>query len=339
MAKPIKIKNKNGTTSYRIGIYKRIDGKTHRETKTFSTRQLAIDWAKNRETEIEREAVYGGPGSRTIKDIIQAYIDQFGGSYGRSKNYDINRLLNYKLVDLPANKLTPKILINHCIERNTQAKPQTVNNDIIWLRTIIRTMSHVDGFDFDMGIFDRATTVLRAEKLIAKSRERDRRPTRDELWRLSRYFAKKKRSKTPMLHLMWFAIYSARRESEITRLEWADNNDARLTGMVRDAKHPREKTGNHKRFKYTPSGWKIVQKQPRNGPLIFPYNPDTIGELFARACKALDIKDLRFHDLRHEAASRLFEAGYGIERVQLFTLHENWQTLKRYTHLRPEDID
>lgn len=190
-----------------------------------------------------------------------------------------------------------------------------------------------------MGIFDRATTILRAEKLIAKSKERDRRPTRDELWRLSRYFGKKSRSKTPMLHLMWFAIYSARRMSEITRLEWADNNNERKTGMVRDAKHPRDKKGNHRRFKYTASAWKIVQKQAKSGNLIFPYNPETVGELFTRACKVLAIYDLHFHDLRHDAASRLFEAGYGIEQVQLFTLHENWQTLKRYTHLRPEDLD
>jgi integrase len=158
------------------------------------------------------------------------------------------------------------------------------------------------------------------------------------MWRLSRYFARS-RSKLPMLHIMWFALYSARRMSEITRLEWADNNDAKQTGMVRDAKHPRLKTGNHKRFKYSKSAWKIVCKQPKTDGLIFPYNPQTIGALFQRACQVLEIKDLHFHDLRHEATSRLFEAGYSIEQVQLFTLHDSWQTLKRYTHLRPEDVD
>jgi site-specific recombinase XerD len=52
----------------------------------------------------------------------------------------------------------------------------------------------------------------------------------------------------------------------------------------------------------------------------------------------LDIHDLRFHDLRHEATSRLFEAGYSIVEVQQFTLHDSWGTLSRYTHLRPESI-
>jgi len=338
LAKPQKIKNRDGSTSYRIQIQKRIDERTWRESKTFSTRQNAIDWAAKREAEIEREMIHGQPSSRVLADVIRDYQMQFGHGYGRSKNYDIERLLNYDLAQLQVNKLTAKHLINHCVERNQTAKPQTVHNDLIWLRTVLRTMSGLDGFDFDFAVFDRATTVLRAEKLIGKSTKRHRRPTAQELWRLSRYFARS-RSKLPMLQLMWFAVYSARRMSEITRLEWADNNDDRQTGLVRDAKHPKLKTGNHKRFKYSKSAWKIVCKQPKTDGLIFPYNPQTIGALFQRACQVLDIKDLHFHDLRHEATSRLFEAGYSIEQVQLFTLHDSWQTLKRYTHLKPENIN
>jgi site-specific recombinase XerD len=42
--------------------------------------------------------------------------------------------------------------------------------------------------------------------------------------------------------------------------------------------------------------------------------------------------------LRHEATSRLFEKGYSIQEVAQFTLHESWATLRRYTHLHPENI-
>ncbi|MGA2563867.1 MAG: tyrosine-type recombinase/integrase [Steroidobacteraceae bacterium] len=52
----------------------------------------------------------------------------------------------------------------------------------------------------------------------------------------------------------------------------------------------------------------------------------------------LGIKALRFHDLRHEATSRLFERGYQIHEVAQFTLHESWNELKRYTNLRPENM-
>ncbi|WP_370599266.1 tyrosine-type recombinase/integrase [Chromohalobacter israelensis] len=51
------------------------------------------------------------------------------------------------------------------------------------------------------------------------------------------------------------------------------------------------------------------------------------------------MEDLNFHDLRHEATSRLFEAGYEIVEVQQFTLHESWEVLTRYTHFRPETLE
>jgi hypothetical protein len=57
-----------------------------------------------------------------------------------------------------------------------------------------------------------------------------------------------------------------------------------------------------------------------------------------RACQVLRIDDLHFHDLRHEGASRLFEAGFRIEHVALVTGHKDWKMLRRYTHVRPEAL-
>ena len=71
---------------------------------------------------------------------------------------------------------------------------------------------------------------------------------------------------------------------------------------------------------------------------IFPYAHRSAGTAFTRVCKELEIMDLHFHDLRHEATSRLFEAGYAIQEVAQFTLHDSWATLQRYTHLRPEHV-
>jgi integrase len=47
---------------------------------------------------------------------------------------------------------------------------------------------------------------------------------------------------------------------------------------------------------------------------------------------------LRFHDLRHEATSRLFEKGFNPMEVSTITGHKTLQMLKRYTHLRAEDL-
>jgi integrase len=85
------------------------------------------------------------------------------------------------------------------------------------------------------------------------------------------------------------------------------------------------------------SAFKIIQKQPRIGALIFPLNGRTIGANFTRACKLLEIEDLHFHDLRHEATSRCFQAGLTIQQVQLVTLHSSWQTLQRYCNMDAKD--
>ncbi|WP_431688769.1 tyrosine-type recombinase/integrase [Hahella sp. NBU794] len=106
-----------------------------------------------------------------------------------------------------------------------------------------------------------------------------------------------------------------------------------------DHYNPTKKDGNHKKFKYTNEAWEIVQRQPRDSEYIFPYIEGTISSIFTRACRINGIEDLRFHDLRHEATSRLFEAGYSIVEVQQFTLHESWGVLRRYTNLRPENLE
>ena len=52
----------------------------------------------------------------------------------------------------------------------------------------------------------------------------------------------------------------------------------------------------------------------------------------------IDIKDLHFHDLRHEAISRLFEKGLSIPEVALISGHMDVRMLFRYTHLKAEDV-
>lgn len=336
MAKPQKVKNKNGV-SYRIFVNQTINGVVKRESKTFASRQLAIDWAEKREREIEYASVHGEKNQHTIADLIQRYQEQFQHNYGRSKKHDMQRIMKYPIAQLTVDKLTQKAIIAHCIERNKEAKPQTVSNDVIWLRTVIRTMSAVEGYQYDPAPFDSAMVILKSEKLVSKANSRDRLPTFREVVNLCKHFDKRK-GPIPMKDIFLFALFSARRLAEITRLEWADNNDAKQTGMVRDAKHPRNKMGNHQRFKYDFCAWRIAQRQPKTSEYIFPYNPKSVSMAFDIACRVLNIKDLRFHDARHGAVSRLFAKGYSIEEVCLFSLHRSWNTLRIYTNRKPEDL-
>jgi integrase len=54
--------------------------------------------------------------------------------------------------------------------------------------------------------------------------------------------------------------------------------------------------------------------------------------------KTAGIADLRFHDLRHEAVSRLFEKGLNPMEVAAISGHRTLQMLKRYTHLRASEL-
>jgi site-specific recombinase XerD len=59
---------------------------------------------------------------------------------------------------------------------------------------------------------------------------------------------------------------------------------------------------------------------------------------FQRARRRAGVDGLRFHDLRHEGISRLFERGMQIQQVALVSGHRSWSMLKRYTNLKPESL-
>lgn len=79
--------------------------------------------------------------------------------------------------------------------------------------------------------------------------------------------------------------------------------------------------------------WEVLNRQPKSGELIFPYLGKSVSVAFTKTCKLLGIKDLRFHDLRHECASWLFEQKHTIPQVASVTGHKAWTSLERYTHI------
>jgi integrase len=86
--------------------------------------------------------------------------------------------------------------------------------------------------------------------------------------------------------------------------------------------------------------------RPLDTDLIFWGEPGRDGKrrpyefrpAWHRTLREADIKGLRFHDLRHEAVSRLVEAGLGDQEVAAISGHKSMQMLRRYTHLRAEDL-
>lgn len=86
--------------------------------------------------------------------------------------------------------------------------------------------------------------------------------------------------------------------------------------------------------------------RPKDCDLVFFGEPGRDGKrrpyVFSKVWDniktSLGLSDLRFHDLRHEAVSRLVEAGFSDQEVSAISGHKSMQMLKRYTHLRAEDL-
>lgn len=86
--------------------------------------------------------------------------------------------------------------------------------------------------------------------------------------------------------------------------------------------------------------------RPKDCDLVFFGEPGRDGKrrpyVFSKAWgdikTSLGLSELRFHDLRHEAVSRFVEAGFSDQEVSAISGHKSMQMLKRYTHLRAEDL-
>jgi len=330
--------------AFRAQVRVKVRGKVvHAETRSFQKRTAAEAWAKRRVLELEEQTPAEMQAGRlTVSDMIGRYLKEYAdlADFGRTKRAALGGLQRSGLGPVTLAQLTSARLVQHVIDRrNAGAGPATAMNDLIWLGVVAKVARASWALPVDLQAIEDATRHCRAQRLVAKARRRTRRPTADELSRLSDYFLSRDgRAEIPMHDVMWFAVHSSRREAEIASILWADNVDAEHTGLVRDAKHPTMKKGNHRVFKYTREAWEIVQRQPKVDARIFPFNAKSIGTAFTRACKVLEIPDLHFHDLRHEATSRLFERGHSIVEVQQFTLHESWDVLKRYVQLRPGQV-
>ena len=214
----------------------------------------------------------------------------------------------------------------------------TIALDLSYLRTVLQMARQLNGKPIDIQVIADAKANFKYIGLSAKSNQRDRRPTDDEIKRIKSAFAKKSRQKIPMPDIIDFAISTAMRSAEICRLRWCDLNETDKTVLIRDRKHPTKKKGNHQVVPLLEDAWKIAMAQPRISDRIFPYNEKTISSIFPRAVQACEIEDLRYHDLRHEGISRLFEDGYQIHEVAVFSGHLDWQQLKRYTHIRAKNL-
>ncbi|MFB9269733.1 site-specific integrase [Bradyrhizobium erythrophlei] len=319
---------------------------------TFIRRRDAEEWAIDVERSIDRGAPirrsrpYEQP--RIFSDLIALHLDdlaQVGKPVRRSK-FMVLKALKTSLGRVNLKDITRERLIEYGRKRAAQgAGPATLAIDFSFIRTILTHAAAVHGIEVSVESVQLARAALRHLDLVGKSNERDRRPTQDELNRLTEYAESNPQQYIPLGRIVRFAVATAMRQAEICRIEWSDVDMNKRTVTVRDRKDPRRKDGNHQIVPLLNStgydAWQIVLEQrivTRGIGRVFPHHSKSVGAAFRRSCNAIDVDDLCFHDLRHEGTSRLFEAGFSIQQVAMVTGHKDWRMLRRYTNLKPEDL-
>ncbi|MDD1020675.1 tyrosine-type recombinase/integrase [Pseudomonas sp. TNT2022 ID1048] len=339
-------KRKDNSTAYTAQIRINRDGKTvYQESQTFDRKQVAQAWIKRRETELAQPGAIERATRKgmTIRRMIEQYLDEYEKirPLGKTKRATLNAIKDTWLGDLDDSVLTSQKLVEFAQWRMGQegggVQAQTVGNDLSHLGAVLSVARPAWGYEVDPLAMPDARRVLRKLGMVSKSKERNRRPTKEELDKLMEHFfdvLKRRPESIHMPKIIAFAIFSTRRQEEITRIQWDDLDDSRQAVLVRDMKNPGQKIGNNVWCHLPDEAWAIVQSMPKNEKEIFPYNSKSVSAAFTRACPLLGIEGLHFHDLRHDGVSRLFEMDWDIPRVSGVSGHRDWNSLRRYTHLR-----
>lgn len=324
--------------------------------ESFLRKTEALAWAREAELAIDAGVKPPRRGQLTAKkkgvatfgELVDQHLEDMADvkrTVARSKRFTLE-LLKDEFGNTAHDALTRERLVEYGRKRaRGGAGPATLAIDFAFLNTILTHAAAVHGVATSTEQLKLARAALARLGLIGKSQERDRRASQDELDHLTAYLDGNPRQGIPAGRLVRFAVATAMRIEEICRIRWADVDEKKRTVTVRDRKDPRHKEGNHQRVPLLDAtgydAWALLQEQGKitgHRERIFPYDSRSVSAAFRRACRELEIEDLRFHDLRHEAASRLFEAGFKIEQVALVTGHKDWKMLKRYTNLRPEGL-
>lgn len=163
---------------------------------------------------------------------------------------------------------------------------------------------------------------------------------------------------TPRLpQLITLALETAMRLGELLALRWEFVDLQAQTAHVPLSKNGEARTVALSKaavaaFKYL----KRTKVTEINGKVFHWARSDSVTHTWTRlikraqACQAAAMQtagaladqqflvDLRFHDLRHEGTSRLFEKGLGLMEVASMTGHKNIAMLKRYTHIGAQNL-
>ncbi len=262
----------------------------------------------------------------SLRDALSRYLQEVT-DYKKGKSQETRRIHAWQTHPLgtrPLDQIRRMDLVAYRNERRDQGRSAHT------IRLDLAVLSHLYEIARSEWGYETLTNPVKAIRLPAFPPGRDRRLEPGELEKILLHSA------PTMSAIVRFAIETAMRRSEILSLTWDQVDLDRRIALLKDTK-----AGGRRKVPLSPLALSILKerKMTSSSPnRIFSLSADDVSHRFLDSCRKAGISDLRFHDLRHEATSRLFEKGLSIPQVAAITGHKTLQMLHRYTHLRAEDL-
>ncbi|OCX69615.1 integrase [Acidithiobacillus thiooxidans] len=323
-------------------------------SKTFRGKKEAEQWARSIESEMDKGVWrnYNRSESTSVTDLLIRYQSEILPEKKSRQSVEsvIKIVCRSELGGYSLAQLLPESIAKYRDKRLSMVSektgklpsPQTVRHEISLLSRVLNHAMKEWGIPLPLG-----NPCLQI-KMPAQAQSRDRRLVDDEEKSLLDACTN---AQTPWLKpIVIFAIETGMRSGEMLEtwrysnkeqtkvsigLQWTDVDLNKRTAHL-----PKTKNGEARTVPLSSRAIQVLSDLPHNpnDPRVFGTTYEGIHQAFVRACKRAGIEDLRFHDLRHEAASRFFEKGLREMQVAAITGHKTLQMLKRYTHLRAEDL-
>lgn len=291
---------------------------------TFANKTKAKAWALKTEAEM-RDGSYVSPTKLTIRATIDRYLKEVDcDSWTENRLLRLNR--EEKWVDKCLHECGDS-LAEWVERRRKEVKPNTVRREA----TIISAMmTHaMKRWRIKLKI-----NPMRDVALPPKDKPRKRRVKQTEIDALWDHFgrATPKKVKQYVPFMFEFACETGIRLEELTELEWETTNVEERTVYV-----PPSKNGDERWALLTVRAIELLELLPKTGDRVFPVNKGSIGTEFREGRKALGIKNLHFHDSRHEACTRLSRFLSVLELARVIG-HRDLNTLMVYYNPTPAEL-
>ena len=294
-------------------------------SRSFLTKTDAVRWSREVEIKVERDELNGDSSLRTtpLTTLLKRYQREFSRNKKGGKNecYRIEAFLKRGISATPLSQLTPLKLAQYRDTRLKEVQPDTINRELVIISHCLTVARTEWGYPLPH---------IPIPKAKGGSSARQRRLEGDEEDKLLKQLTTPYQSAVVIL-----ALETAMRRGERCGLTWGDVHlKKRIVHLTTT------KNGEARSVPLSPLAIQTLQALPRriDGSVLGYRCTHSITRFFKRACLRAGIENLRLHDLRHEATSRLFEKGFNMMEVATITGHKDLRMLRRYTHLRAEDL-